>query len=184
MCVVSVCVVWASAFIVFRNFEYFPPCTLSIPFLFFLQDDTFTDSYISTIGIDFVSKTHTYMAPSFTPCCKMFCICVHQDGHRKWLLTLYQPDFSCLSTVPNFVLFPQKIRTVELDGKTIKLQIVSHYTLLPRWNTDVSPSWHTLALYCSLVCLISLAFFLGSPPLCDTLKGGGYRLTSQYKCGK
>lgn len=39
--------------------------------LFFLQDDTYTESYISTIGVDF------------------------------------------------------KIRTIELDGKTIKLQIVS-----------------------------------------------------------
>ena len=40
-------------------------------------DDTYTESYISTIGVDF------------------------------------------------------KIRTIELDGKTVKLQIVRHYTLLP-----------------------------------------------------
>lgn len=51
-----------------------PSCSPSL----YLQDDTYTESYISTIGVDF------------------------------------------------------KIRTIELDGKTIKLQIVSthtHYTL-------------------------------------------------------
>lgn len=46
-------------------------CPLNMYIFLFLQDDTYTESYISTIGVDF------------------------------------------------------KIRTIELDGKTIKLQIVS-----------------------------------------------------------
>ena len=32
----------------------------------------------------------------------------------------------CFSDAEQFFSFVQKIRTVELDGKTIKLQIVSH----------------------------------------------------------
>lgn len=32
----------------------------------------------------------------------------------------------CFSDAEQFFFFVQKIRTVELDGKTIKLQIVSH----------------------------------------------------------
>lgn len=55
------------------------PSSTSSPLLF-LQDDTYTESYISTIGVDF------------------------------------------------------KIRTIELDGKTIKLQIVSRML----WNSPLS----------------------------------------------
>lgn len=68
-----------------------------------LQDDTYTESYISTIGVDFVS---------------VLAIALQMES------TLY----SCSVTLA--VL--QKIRTVELDGKVIKLQIVSfphHVTL-------------------------------------------------------
>lgn len=58
-----------------------------------LQDDTYTESYISTIGVDF------------------------------------------------------KIRTIELDGKTIKLQIVSPY-ILPHnfWDSMTVTSMHTSTL--------------------------------------
>ena len=52
-------------------------------------DDTYTESYISTIGVDFVSLT----------------------GILSWL------------PWPPLTL-AQKIRTIELDGKTVKLQIV------------------------------------------------------------
>ena len=52
-------------------------------------DDTYTESYISTIGVDFVSPL---------TCCAV----------------------SRMLTCPNGL---QKIRTIDLDGKTIKLQI-------------------------------------------------------------
>jgi Ras-related protein Rab-1A len=58
-------------------------------------DDTYTESYISTIGVDFVSKI------------KLVC---RNAYRRPVLLTV-------------IIVFVQKIRTVELDGKTIKLQI-------------------------------------------------------------
>jgi Ras-related protein Rab-1A len=57
-------------------------------------DDTYTESYISTIGVDFVS-------PAF-------------NSYTDRMFGIYSPltfDF-------------QKIRTIELDGKTVKLQIV------------------------------------------------------------
>lgn len=58
-----------------------------------LQDDTYTESYISTIGVDF------------------------------------------------------KIRTIELDGKTIKLQIVSPYILPQKfWDSMTVTSMHTCTL--------------------------------------
>ena len=52
-------------------------------------DDTYTESYISTIGVDFVRS--------------LLVMCV---------------EYTRLT-------FHQKIRTIELDGKTVKLQIVS-----------------------------------------------------------
>ena len=66
------------------------------------QDDTYSESYISTIGVDFVSlKCSTTISPSIPFNLNVF-----------------------------FVLFAeQKIRTIDLDGKTIKLQIVSCCTL-------------------------------------------------------
>jgi hypothetical protein len=74
-----------------------------------LQDDTYTESYISTIGVDFVSglgrgRSTTASLP------------------HLW----DAGPFSCmfLTCVP-LLLYLQKIRTVELDGKVIKLQIVS-----------------------------------------------------------
>lgn len=57
-------------------------------------DDTYTESYISTIGVDFVSLTGALLIVRRALC-----------GH---LLTYHQ-----------------KIRTIELEGKTVKLQIVS-----------------------------------------------------------
>lgn len=66
--------------------------------IFPVQDDTYTESYISTIGVDFVSATGQRNTSQL--CSAMFKV----------------------SDVPRF---SQKIRTVELDGKVIKLQIVS-----------------------------------------------------------
>ena len=73
-------------------------------FVVFIQDDAYVDSYISTIGVDFVS------------------LAVISLTHLAfWLLFLSSIDASA------FVWFAplQKIRTLEMDGKTIKLQIVS-----------------------------------------------------------
>jgi len=68
-----------------------------------LQDDTYTESYISTIGVDFVSGACTSPGQGFQsmqgPTLALTCSCT--------------------------LLILQKIRTVELDGKVIKLQIVS-----------------------------------------------------------
>lgn len=71
-------------------------------FLYFLdQDDSYLESYISTIGVDFVSHCPFHFGP-FTD-----------------LIYSHVP-------VANFYItyVIQKIRTVEQDGKTIKLQIV------------------------------------------------------------
>ena len=57
-------------------------------------DDTYTESYISTIGVDFVS-------PAF-------------NSYTDRMFGIYRPLTFDL----------QKIRTIELDGKTVKLQIV------------------------------------------------------------
>ena len=93
------------------------------------QDDTYTESYISTIGVDFVSfACHTELW--FARGC--------------WKLLLMS---SCW--------FPQKIRTVELDGKVIKLQIVSwqHMSLLStRISIDVVEKEEA---GCSLSCVCS-----------------------------
>jgi hypothetical protein len=58
-------------------------------------DDTYTESYISTIGVDFVSP------PAF-------------NSYTNRMFGIYRPLTFDL----------QKIRTIELDGKTVKLQIV------------------------------------------------------------
>ena len=72
-------------------------------FVFNFQDDSYVDSYISTIGVDFVSFFLS------------LCFCLLLSGDFKDVQT---------SSLVEFVVL-QKIRTVELDGKTIKLQIVS-----------------------------------------------------------
>jgi Ras-related protein Rab-1A len=54
-------------------------------------DDTYTESYISTIGVDFVGH---------------LCQALEEELLTPW----------------------QKIRTIELDGKTVKLQIVRNHT--------------------------------------------------------
>ena len=64
-----------------------------------LQDDTYTESYISTIGVDFVSD-----------------LCLRFISSESYRQRLFQHSLVSL----------QKIRTVELDGKVIKLQIVSN----------------------------------------------------------
>lgn len=58
-------------------------------------DDTYTESYISTIGVDFVSLLQSCVV-DLLPTCNLTDICS---------------------------LYVQKIRTIDLDGKTIKLQI-------------------------------------------------------------
>ena len=55
-------------------------------------DDTYTESYISTIGVDFVCLHARFGITS--------------DSNGKLTISV------------------QKIRTIELDGKTVKLQIV------------------------------------------------------------
>lgn len=65
------------------------------------QDDSYLESYISTIGVDFVSDQ------SIDALCT-----VYQLQHRN----------SCNYFTCSLM---QKIRTVEQEGKTIKLQIVS-----------------------------------------------------------
>ena len=62
-------------------------------------DDTYTDSYISTIGVDFVRR-HFFAHPGRQP-----------FGARLSPAAAVRPR-------------SQKIRTIQLDGKTIKLQIV------------------------------------------------------------
>jgi len=59
-------------------------------------DDTYTESYISTIGVDFVR----------------FCETPEQENPLKGAEGWLTHGAS------------QKIRTIELDGKTVKLQIV------------------------------------------------------------
>lgn len=66
-------------------------------------DDTYTESYISTIGVDFVSLIVAIKLQLIT-----FAFMVY-----RVLLMIH------------FIF--QKIRTIDLDGKTIKLQIVSIY---------------------------------------------------------
>lgn len=61
-------------------------------------DDTFTESYISTIGVDFVSFMLLHSVSML---------------RERYILII---DLTCYS---------QKIRTIDLDSKTIKLQIVS-----------------------------------------------------------
>ena len=68
-----------------------------------MQDDSYSESYISTIGVDFVSELLNNLS-------YIVIFCVINNSNQKFT-----------------VLFPflfQKIRTVEQDGKTIKLQIV------------------------------------------------------------
>lgn len=96
-----------------------------------MQDDTYTESYISTIGVDFVS-----IQEALSRCNECCCTAVRECGWKG------KPDAfdTCSCTVVCAVtsatllisqppcLAPaclQKIRTVELDGKVIKLQIVS-----------------------------------------------------------
>jgi Ras-related protein Rab-1A len=64
-------------------------------------DDTYTESYISTIGVDFVSDIFPLI----------LCASLSPNFYR-----LMKPYISFKS---------QKIRTIDLDAKTIKLQIVS-----------------------------------------------------------
>ena len=93
-------------------------CEWSLPFSFIslvlvlhflcffisFQDDSYVDSYISTIGVDFVIITLLLL-----------------------LLFLFMAQQSTLI----IFIFLQKIRTVELEGKTVKLQIVSIHRTWP-----------------------------------------------------
>ncbi len=92
-------------------------------------DDTYTESYISTIGVDFVripangfvifyniliySLSSFFLSPFLT-----FQVVVKYSFQKANISILTAPS--------------QKIRTIELDGKTVKLQIVRRpRTLLP-----------------------------------------------------
>ena len=76
------------------------------------QEDKYSDSYISTIGVDFVSTVYrSALATRQWPC--------------RWCLpqlTAALPAWPCLC------VRSQKIRGLDLDGKTVKLQIVSPYS--------------------------------------------------------
>lgn len=75
-------------------------------------DDTYTESYISTIGVDFV---RWIPGPAGAVSFSRLLLC----GPRNEILTLR---------------LRQKIRTIELDGKTVKLQIVRYIPLTFRWE--------------------------------------------------
>ena len=74
------------------------------------QDDTYTESYISTIGVDFVRGWRKERGGK-------------RESRRAGLSQARgAPLHAPRSSSPSFP--SQKIRTVELDGKVIKLQIV------------------------------------------------------------
>lgn len=89
------------------------------------QDDTYTESYISTIGVDFVSAARARAALGWPralrgrPRCVAAGAAVAVVGCAWCVRTAPAADH--LTSTP----LSQKIRTVELDGKVIKLQIVS-----------------------------------------------------------
>ncbi|GJM94281.1 hypothetical protein PR202_ga10912 [Eleusine coracana subsp. coracana] len=65
-------------------------------------DDAYVDTYISTIGVDFVSTKASYF-------CHYYSYSIPVDSSFAH---------------GNIVYVSQKIRTVDLDGKTVKLQII------------------------------------------------------------
>ncbi|KAF3782932.1 Ras-related protein, partial [Nymphaea thermarum] len=81
-------------------------------------DDSYVDSYISTIGVDFVSPKPLV---SFWGLVEFFVSLV--------LLTCIEIVFLVLFFCYLWGVF-QKIRTMELEGKTIKLQIVMYPLIL------------------------------------------------------
>ena len=120
-------------------------------------DDTYTESYISTIGVDFVSCTP----------CPPLAVGAWLSSLHRWRVSVglrhRTPAVSWLAAEPWFpralasspsllvlrrrepslppgkaITHParappwQKIRTIQLDGKTIKLQIVRQIALLPQ----------------------------------------------------
>lgn len=81
-----------------------------------MQDDSYSDSYISTIGVDFVSIFYVFL----------------------YLFIYLEYGVSVLFFIP----LVQKIRTVEQDGKTIKLQIVSLLHLATPFLLYLWESYH------------------------------------------
>ncbi|KAL3788352.1 hypothetical protein HJC23_009158, partial [Cyclotella cryptica] len=84
-------------------------------------DDTYTESYISTIGVDFVSLI-IWVIILYRSLSQNGRVALLGDGYKK------RPNLFGLTNFPFLRLFlnlivEQKIRTIELDGKTIKLQI-------------------------------------------------------------
>ena len=81
-------------------------------------DDAFTDSYISTIGVDFVRT------------------CMQMDRPRRPPRPLV---YMAHSSFPPFS-HPQRFRTVKIDKKTFKLQIVSpqHPPTPPTHSTQLT----------------------------------------------
>ena len=120
-------------------------------------DDTYTESYISTIGVDFVSCTPCPPLAvgawlSSLPCSRVSVGLRHRTPAVSWLAA--EPWFPrALASSPSLLVLRrrepspatwksnhspwrappwQKIRTIQLDGKTIKLQIVRQIALLPQ----------------------------------------------------
>jgi hypothetical protein len=135
-----------------------------------MQDDSYLESYISTIGVDFVSNSSACAL-----CVSIMYLYVHQPsyahvhvlsligqgiaefGHCSWpplanqinpweqfiIVTSKCCWMSWQSEIFSWFVWGQKIRTVELDGKTIKLQIVSifcHFSFAVH-NTSWYPFW-------------------------------------------
>ncbi|KAK3183618.1 hypothetical protein Dsin_030904 [Dipteronia sinensis] len=71
-------------------------------------DDSYVDSYISTIGVDFVS---------------LLLATALQKIRFLFYFLRFSGNVCMISTDLGICSFLQKIRTVELEGKTIKLQI-------------------------------------------------------------
>ena len=117
-------------------------------------DDTYTESYISTIGVDFVSCTPCppLAVGAWLSSLHRWRVSVglrHRTPAVSWLAA--EPWFPrALASSPSLLVLRrraqpctwksnhspgrappwQKIRTIQLDGKTIKLQIVRQITLL------------------------------------------------------
>lgn len=84
---------------------------LSLSYHLLMQDDSYLDSYISTIGVDFVRPISSHTL-------RNICVSIYSFWQREVCITW------SLSFLISVFLFLQKIRTVEQDGKTMKLQIV------------------------------------------------------------
>ena len=91
-------------------------------------DDTYTESYISTIGVDFVRGSARCHRPSSTrpaDCSASSATDERHTRHSHLCLHSCPVLCFCISALRSCRCRDpaQKIRTIQLDGKTIKLQI-------------------------------------------------------------